>query len=529
MRIIQDDVSDHAKSAWSASARKVLRIESAVPKLPTRKKVAAYARVSQETGRLLNSLSAQISHYSDLIQQNPEWEYVGVYTDSGITGTTTSGRDEFQQLIADCEAGKIDIVLTKSISRFARNTVDLLQTVRRLKEIGVEVRFEREGINSLSADGEVMLSILASFAQEESRNTSENIKWAIRSGFQKGKQSSTQIYGYRWDGENFVIQPDEAETVRFIFAEYLAEKSPQTIATKLNETSVKSMFGGKFCLQTILSMLQNEKYIGTVIMQKTFVENHITKEKKINNGELPRHIIENAHPALIDRDTFDKVQERIKARKVAVERTVFTGKIHCEVCGLNFQRSTKQYKGKKTKFMGCANKKHGRPCDCDVKQIPENVLEAVTADVLGFAEFDADIFKAKIKQIVVPSKNILIFHFKSGKTITRTWESTASKDCWTPERRAAQAERQKGKVASEETRKAQSEAGKAHYAAHPERRIADSERMKRFCAENPDKSKEQTKRLTAHKSEWWTPERRAAQSARRRAYFAKLKAMEGDS
>jgi len=488
--------------------RKIHKIESATPKLPTRKKVAGYARVSQETGRLLNSLSAQISYYSDLIQRNPEWEYVGVYTDSGISGTTT-GRDEFQQLIADCEAGKIDIVLTKSISRFARNTVDLLTTVRRLKEIGVEVRFEREGINSLSADGEVMLSILASFAQEESRNTSENIKWAIRSGFQKGKQSSTQIYGYRWDGENFVIHPDEAEIVRFIFSEYLAENSPQTIAAKLNETGVLAMYGGKFCLQTILSMLENEKYIGMVIMQKTFVENHITKEKRINNGELPRHIIENAHPAIIDRDTFDRVQARLNARKIAVERTAFTGKIRCEVCGLNFQRSTKQHKGKKTKVMGCANKKHGKPCDCDTKQIPETVLETVTAEVLGLSKFDANIFHEKIKQIVVPSKNILVFHFNSGKTVSRKWKSTASKDCWTPERRAAQAERQKGRVATDAVRKAQSEGMKAYYAANPERRKADSERMKKFCAENPDWCKEQSERLTAHN--------------------AKTKAIEGDN
>jgi len=427
--------------------RKIQKIETATLKLPTRKWVAAYARISVERGRTLDSLSAQVSYYSNYIQKHPGWKYVGVYADSGETGTSAK-RDEFQRLIADCEAGKIDIVLTKSISRFARNTVDLLSTVRRLTEIGVEIRFERDGISSVTADGELMLTILASFAQEESRNTSENIKWSIQSGFQKGRQSSTQIYGYRWDGENFVPQADEAEIVRFIFAEYLAEKSPHTITANLNKMGIKAMYGGKFHQRTIISMLQNEKYIGIVIMQKTFVENHITKEKKKNNGELPRHIIENAHPAIIDRDIFDKVQERLMSRKIAVERTSFTGKIRCEVCGINFQRSTKHYKNREnvvitTKVMECANKKHGKPCACDTRQIPEKVLEAVTVEVLGLDAFDANIFHEKIRQIIVPSKNILIFHFNSGKTATREWKSTANVDCWTPERKAAQSARRR--------------------------------------------------------------------------------------
>jgi DNA invertase Pin-like site-specific DNA recombinase len=182
--------------------RKIHKIEAASLKLPTRKRVAAYARISVERGRTLGSLSAQVSYYSDYIQKQPGWEYVGVYADSGETGTS-AGRDEFQRLLADCEAGKIDIVLTKSISRFARNTVILLDTVRKLNEIGVEVRFEREGISSASAEGELMLSILASFAQEEAYNLSENTKWALRKGFEKGRQSPSPIYGYRWDGENY--------------------------------------------------------------------------------------------------------------------------------------------------------------------------------------------------------------------------------------------------------------------------------------------------------------------------------------
>ena len=238
--------------------RKINKITPPIPSLPRRKRVAAYARVSVERDRTKHSLSAQVSYFSGLIQKNPEWEYVGVYADLGQTGTTDS-RKEWKRMLADCEDGKIDIILVKGISRFARNTVDLLETVRRLKELSIEVRFEKENINSLSGDGELMLTILASFAQEESFSMSENIKWRFRRGFQNGKQKRTQVYGYRWDGENFVPEPDEAEIVRYIFAEYLAEKSPHTIAAKLTEMGAKSMYGDKWWQKTIISILENGK------------------------------------------------------------------------------------------------------------------------------------------------------------------------------------------------------------------------------------------------------------------------------
>jgi len=475
---------------------KISKIEPTAPALPKRKRVTAYARVSVERDRTKHSLSAQVSYYSELIQKNPEWEYVGVYADFGETGTTDN-RTEFKRLIADCESGKIDIVLTKSISRFARNTLDLLETVRRLKELGIEVRFEKENINSLSGDGELMLSILASFAQEESFSTSENIKWRIRKGFESGVQSSTQIYGYRWDGVNLVVEPTEAETVRLIYDMYLAEKSPRVIADELTEMGIKAMYGGDFYQQTVTSILENEKYIGTVIMQKTFVENHLTKDKRINNGELPRYVIEDAHEAIVSREIYDKVQARLKSRKIAVERTAFTSKILCEVCGRNFQRATKQYKGRRNKVMTCANKKQGIPCDCDTVQIPETILEKVTAEVLGLVEFDAEVFAKNIKQIVVPKQRTLVYHFHNGKTVTREWVSTAPTDCWTPERRAKQSERLRGQVVSEETREKRRIATLRHYEQNPERRNADSERMKKFCAENPDWGKAQNERMLA--------------------------------
>ena len=184
--------------------KKVRKLTPVVPILTPRKRVAAYARVSMETEQLLHSLSAQVSHYSSLIQMNPEWEYAGVYVDEGVTGTSVARRTEFKRLINECDAGKIDIILTKSISRFARDTVDCLNTIRHLKDIGVEVRFEREGISTFTSDGELLLTLLASFAQAESESTAANVRWAIRKGFEEGIPNGHKPpYGYEWDGEKY--------------------------------------------------------------------------------------------------------------------------------------------------------------------------------------------------------------------------------------------------------------------------------------------------------------------------------------
>ena len=200
---------------------KIIQKVNAVKMEPPRKrKVAAYARISIEKGRTPHSLSAQISYYSKLIQGNADWEYAGVYADKAVSGLTTD-RPEFQRMLSDARDGKIDIILTKSISRFARNTVDLLETVRELKDLGIEVRFQKEKIHTLSEDGELMLSLLASFAQEESRSISENVKWGIRKNFQKGIGNSFHIYGYRWTGKEFVIVEEEAKIVRLIYDNYL--------------------------------------------------------------------------------------------------------------------------------------------------------------------------------------------------------------------------------------------------------------------------------------------------------------------
>ena len=292
--------------------KKIERIDPLIPQIKRKKRVAAYARVSMETDRLNHSLSAQISYYSKLIQKNHEWEYAGVYADSFISGTSIDRRTEFQRMIADCEAGKIDIILTKSISRFARNTVDLLSTVRRLKTIGVEVRFEKENIYSLSSSGEVMLSILASFAQEESINISNNVKWGTRKRFEQGiPNGHFRVYGYRWEGDRLVIVPEEAEIVKRIYQDFLDGKSRLETERELAADGITTRAGCRWVDSNIKGVLSNITYTGNMLLQKEFIESPLTHKRKKNRGELPQYLVENTHEPIIDKATFDYVQQEI--------------------------------------------------------------------------------------------------------------------------------------------------------------------------------------------------------------------------
>jgi len=452
--------------------RKITKITPSVPSLPTRKRVAAYARVSEEKGRTLHSLSAQVSYYSTHIQKRPEWEYVGVYADSGETGTS-SNRSEFQRLIADCESGKIDIVLTKTISRFARNTVDLLETVRRLRELGVEVRFEEQNINSMSGDGELMMTILASFAQEESRSLSENVKWAIRKGFKEGKTNSFNIYGYRWNGEKFIVHPEEAEVVRIIFANFLNGISAEQTAKQLTEMGVKSYTGmEEFSATSVRAILRNDKYTGVLRLQKTYVENHISHRYMINKGELPVYLVEDAHEAIIDEATFDAVQaEQARRQELGVfanwsiTTSVLTSKIKCGKCGASFHRKgRKRADGSSSKYWRCGTMDKKGGDKCHMKDIPEDKIKQAATEILGLDEFDEIVFAEEVTQMTVPEDFALVFHLADGSETAITWVSTSKKDCWTPEARQAAAERMKKRIYSEAERKRRSEWMTAYWA-----------------------------------------------------------------
>lgn len=337
---------------------KITRIEPIIKTLPAKKKVAAYARVSKDTERLMHSVSAQVSYYSDLIQKNPDWEYAGVYADFGITGTLVTGRSEFARLLEDCETGKIDIILCKSISRFARNTVDLLNTVRHLKEIGIEVRFEKEQINSMSGDGELMLSILASFAQEESRSISENVKWGIHKRFKNGEigAANKHILGYQYDEEQkkYVIIPDEAESVRWMFQMYIDGVTLREIADRMNKAGIRTTLGNDFQEASVRQLIFNEVYAGDIRRQKCYIEDPITKKKVPNRGELPQYYMADSHEAIIDRSVYAKVKAEMERRASLVNPTYcFTGKFKCAVCGANFTRK-KAGSGARTMWIGSA-------------------------------------------------------------------------------------------------------------------------------------------------------------------------------
>lgn len=433
--------------------RVITKLETKSIDIPKLKRVAAYARVSVERGRTIHSYSAQVSYYNELIQKNPEWEFAGVYADLGISGTGIEKRNDFKRLLQDCEEGKIDIILTKSVSRFARNTVDLLRVVRRLKELGVEVRFEKENINSLTGDGELMLSILASFAQEEVISTSNNIKWSIKKKFQNGKpQCRYKIYGYRWDGDNLVIEPEEAKIVKLIFQMYLNKVSAERMEIELKEMGVIATNGGYFNIGTIRDMLLNITYTGNLLLQKSYTPNPLVRRKVKNNGELPKYYVENNHEAIIPMEMFIQVQEERKRRKAEGQRanfgkniTCFSCRVKCPICGKNYMRNSrsKNSDGIKAHIWTCGTRLTGGSKACPGKTINEIALKRVSAKVLGLDEFDSNAFDEQIKKVIVIGDDLLEFHFNDGKIISEKWEYNARKEYWTEEKRRERGEKLK--------------------------------------------------------------------------------------
>ena len=404
--------------------RKISKIEPKLPVIQARKKVAAYARVSRDTERLMHSVSAQVSYYSALIQKNPEWEYAGVYADMGISGTDTSKRGEFLRMLADCEEGKIDIILTKSISRFARNTVDLLETVRHLKDLGIEVRFEKEHIHSLSEDGELMLTLLASFAQEESRSISENVKWGVRKRFQSGEigAANKHILGYRYDDglRRYVIIPEEAEAVRWMFQMYIDGVPLRGIAESMNSAGIRTTLGNDFQEASVRQLIFNEVYAGDIRRQKCYMADPITKTKVKNCGELPQYYMADCHEAIIDRETYAKVQAEMERRAGLVNPTYpFTGKIKCGICGQSFTRRKGTTKGKEYVSWFCRAKKEVG-MTCTSRNYSEQNLMEICAKLMGTDSFDGTAFESSVRLISALPDGSLEVQFFDGQI--KRWE-----------------------------------------------------------------------------------------------------------
>lgn len=286
-------------------------------------RVAAYCRVSTLQEQQETSYEAQVDYYTEKIRSNPNWKLAGIYADDGKSATSTRKRSDFQSMIEDCMAGKIDMVITKSISRFARNTVDSLMNIRKLKEKNIAVFFEKEGINTLDSGGELLITILSSQAQEESRNTSENCHWGIVRRFESGKVivNHSKFLGYTKDKDgNLVIVPEEAELVRRIFRLYLEGNSSYRIKRILEEDGIRTVTGNTVWQATVIDkMLCNEKYMGDALMQKTYTVDFLTKKKVINRGIVPQYYVEDNHEAIIPKELFHRVQEK-KARRAALHR-----------------------------------------------------------------------------------------------------------------------------------------------------------------------------------------------------------------
>lgn len=309
--------------------------------LQRKRRVAGYARVSTDSEEQQTSYEAQVDYYTRYIQSKPDWEFVKVYTDEGITATNTKKRDGFNQMVADALAGKIDLIVTKSVSRFARNTVDSLTTVRKLKEKGVEVYFEKENIYTLDSKGELLITIMSSLAQEESRSISENVTWGKRKQFADGKIALPykHFLGYRKGSDGLPeIVPEEAEIIRRIYSKFILGSAPGSIAKQLTEEGIPTPSGlAKWSPSTIESILSNEKYKGDALLQKTYTVDFLTKKMIVNDSKVPQYYVENSHPAIVQPWEFAIVQAEIKRRKSLPRRyscqSVLATHIICGDCG----------------------------------------------------------------------------------------------------------------------------------------------------------------------------------------------------
>ncbi|PYG85717.1 DNA invertase Pin-like site-specific DNA recombinase [Ruminiclostridium sufflavum DSM 19573] len=386
-----------------------------------------------------------ITKLEPIAQPIPRWKYVGVYADEALTGTKDA-RPEFQRLIKDCRNGKIDMVITKSIARFARNTVTMLEIVRELKLLGIDVYFEKENIHSLSGDGELMLTILASYAQEESRSVSENCKWRIRKRFAQGELVSLRfMFGYRIEKGEVEVDPETADIVRMIFEDYIDGMGGSLIAKKLREMGVPALRGGTWNAERVVAIIKNEKYTGNALLQKKYVSDHLTKKEVWNKGRLPQYYSEDTHPAIIDMETFEMAQEIMERRRnrfgnkkdVTPNKYPFSGKIVCESCGKNYKRKVTAGKP----YWQCSTFLQDGKDYCHAKQIPEDILHTVTAAALGLAVFETEAFTDRIAEIRVPEANKLVFVFHDGRFVERVWHDRSRADSWTDEMKQAARDR----------------------------------------------------------------------------------------
>lgn len=369
--------------------------------------VAAYCRVSTDSDEQATSYEAQIEHYTAFISGHPDWHLAGIFADDGISGTNTKKREEFNRLIDECMAGNVDMVITKSISRFARNTLDCLKYIRQLKDKNVAVFFEKENINSMDSKGEVMLTIMASLAQQESQSLSQNVKLGLQYRYQQGEiqVNCKWFLGYTKDeNKKLVIVPEEAEIVKRIYREYLEGASMLKIARGLEADGIKNGAGReKWHTSNINQILRNEKYIGDALLQKTYTVDFLTKKRVKNNGLVPQYYVENSHEAIIPRKIFMQAQEEMirrrsghlskNGKKRSFSSThVFSNIIICGNCGEVFRRVHWNNRGKKSIVWRCVSRLENTGLFCDARTVQESSIEQILIKAINETWGERDSF-----------------------------------------------------------------------------------------------------------------------------------------
>ena len=366
------------------------RVGSTAAKEKVKKlRVAAYCRVSTETEEQNSSYEVQVAHYTEFIKKNAEWEFAGIFADDGISGTNTKKREEFNRMIDECMEGNIDLVITKSISRFARNTLDCLKYIRQLKDKNISVFFEKENINTMDAKGEVLLTIMASLAQQESQSLSQNVKLGLQYRYQQGtvQVNHNRFMGYTKDEEgNLIIVPEEAEIIKRIYREYLEGKSLAGIGRDLEKDDILTAAGKpRWRPETIKKILLNEKYIGDALLQKTFTVDFLTKKRVKNEGHVPQYYVENSHEAIIPKELFLQAQEELhrrnniytgadKNKRLYSSKYALSAVTFCGDCGDIYRRTYWNIRGRKEFVWRCVTRIEQGPETCKNRTVKERDL-----------------------------------------------------------------------------------------------------------------------------------------------------------
>lgn len=361
-------------------------------------RVAAYCRVSTDSDEQATSYDIQIEHYTNFIQKNPEWELAGIFADDGITGTNTKKREEFNRMIDECMDGNVDMIITKSISRFARNTLDCLKYIRQLKDKNIAVFFEKENINTMDSKGEVMLTIMASLAQQESQSLSQNVKMGIQYRYQQGEiqVNHNRFLGYtKNENKHLVIDPEGAEIVKRIYREYLEGASLLQIARGLESDGILTAASkAKWRPETLKKILQNEKYIGDALLQKTYTVDFLSKKRVKNNGIVPQYYVENSHEPIIPRDLYMQVQEEMVRRasiqsgkggkkRVYSSKYALSSTVYCGQCGDIYRRVHWNNRGYKSIVWRCVSRLEEKESGCSSPTINEEMLQTAVVKAIN--------------------------------------------------------------------------------------------------------------------------------------------------